>query len=381
MEKITLIIMIKEGERGLLSIAENIVKSMIPILGEARLIDFYLYPAKLNNHFKLLINIKNDSIEIKDYVGYHYSDYPVKVLMGDNLFDNLLKIVGREKSPILILRADGFLYCNWDSFIDELVEFRGNNKIIFYTQGNDVFEALFIDNRVSFYDLLKVVHETKNVDNQSYDEIWKNLISISENNFNREKIKSIESYQSLKTVKEYYDFHINLLNDIEKCYKYASLFYDKALKEKDDITVTSESMVKNSYISSSSYIEGEVEKSFIFSNVKISKRAYIYKSVIMNNNNIAENARLERLVLCDGGELLQTVLPRISEKAVLGGRSESGKNRDFPDYIYGGISLIGSNMDIPRGFEMAENCYISSNTGRLILKEKKKLSNGESLIS
>ena len=378
MRKIILVVMIKKYENGLLSIVENRTKSMIPLLGDAKLIDFYLYPGRLNKFYKILINIKNDSIKIKDYINYHYREHPIRLIIGDNLFDNILKIIRREKAPVLIVQADGFLDCNWDLLIDELFDFKKDNTVISYSKGNNVFEAIYINDREAFYDLIKEL-KTSAKDDQNYDNVWERLISLSIKNYNKMKVESIEDYNGLRTVKEYYDFHINLLKDMERCFKYTSMFQGEVSKEKTDITVAANSVVKNSYISSSSYIEGEIEESFIFSNVKVSKGAYIYRSIVMNNNNIGENARLERIILSDGGEF-QTVLPRINERAILGGRTEGGFNKDFPDYIYDGISLIGSNVDIPRGFILSENCYISSNTGKLILKEKKKLLNGESLI-
>jgi len=381
MEKITLVVMIKEKEEGLLSIAEGRNKSMIPILGDARLIDYYLYPARINNQFKIFINVKSDDVEIKDYINFHYKDYSVKPFTGDNLFDNLSKIIRRAKTDMLIVQADGFIYWDWRSLINELLDIKGGNRLIYADSNYDNFRGLYISEIESFYDLLRSGLESRDIEYQDYDAVWERLISLSDNAYLKAKVKSIEEYFGLKTVREYYDFHMNLLDDMEKCYRYASLFYNEELKEKDDITVTSAGTVKGSYISPSSYIEGEIDSSFIFSNVKISKGAYIYRSIIMDNNSIAENAGLESVILCDGGELLQTVLPRVGENAILGGRSKNGYNRNYPEYIFGGISLVGSNVDIPRGFTMAENCYIPSNTGKILLKEKKKLVNGESLTS
>ena len=381
MEKITLVIIPKENEEGLLSIEEGRSKSLIPILGDAKILDYYLYPVRDNNNFKILINIKTSSTEVKDYINYHYRDYHVKQIVGDNIIENLLRIIKREKSPTLIMHANGFVYSSWNLLLKELATFKGRNLIITNEKGIDSLTALYIRERESFYDLIKNIAESKDSNNQDYDYVWEKLISLSEKNYSRVKIKSIEDYRKLSTVKEYYDFHIGLLNNMEECFRYTSLFQNKTTKEEDNVTVASGGIVKNSYISASSYIEGVVENSFIFSNVKVSKGAYIYESIIMNNNHIAENARIERIVLCDGGELLQTVLPRIGEDAVLGGRFKHGSNKEFPDFIYDGISLIGSNVDIPRAFVMSGNCYIPSNTGKLILKEKRKLSNGESLLN
>ncbi len=381
MEKITLVVMIKGREKGLLSVAEGRNKSMIPILGNARLVDYYLYPARIDDQFEVFINVKSDDVQIKDYINFHYKDYSVKPFTGDNLFDNLSKIIRRAKTDMLIVQADGFIYWDWRSLINELLDIKGGNRLIYADSNYDNFRGLYISEKESFYDLLRSGLESRDIEYQDYDAVWERLISLSDNAYLKAKVKSIEEYFGLKTVREYYDFHMDLLDDMEKCYRYVSLYYNEELREKEDITVTSGGIVKGSYISPSSYIEGEVDCSFIFSNVKISKGAYIYKSIIMGNNSIAENARLESVILCDGDELLQTVLPRVGENAILGDRSKSGYNRNYPEYIFGGISLVGSNVDIPRGFTMAGNCYIPSNTGKLLLKEKKKLVNGESLIS
>lgn len=378
-KKLNLIVMIKDEEKGLLSISGNRSKSMLPILGDAKILDLYLYPVRLNKFGKIYVDIKSESIDIKDYINYYYKDYSVIPLIGDNLINQVIKILKKEKNPTLILQADGFIFCNWDALINEVAEFKNDNRIITYNNDDNIFEALYIGDSGNINDILKKEKEIKLAGNLTYNDLWEGLLTIAKNNYDESKLKSINAYYNLQTVREYYDFHIDLLDDMEKCYKYTSLFPEETLKEKDEINIQTNGIVKDSYISSSSYIEGKVEKSFIFSNVKISKGSYIHKSVVMNNNSIAENAILEKVILCDSGELFQSILPAVNEGAVLGEKTDNGYNNDFPDFIYGGISLIGSGVEIPKGFIISANCYIKSNTGKLILKEIKKLETGKSI--
>ncbi len=105
-------------------------------------------------------------------------------------------------------------------------------------------------------------------------------------------------YAHIDSLQSYYDNSMELLNmDVRK-----SLFYSNPgpifTKTKDSTPTKylSHANVKNSLIASGCTIEGTVENSIIFRDVKIGKNAVVKNSIIMQHGTIGENAQLDSII-------------------------------------------------------------------------------------
>lgn len=105
-------------------------------------------------------------------------------------------------------------------------------------------------------------------------------------------------YAHIDSLQSYYENSIGLLkND-----NLSKLFYSKIgpiyTKTKDSTPTKycNDSNVKNSLIASGCIIEGTVENSIIFRNVKIGKNTVVKNSIIMQHGIIGENAQLNSII-------------------------------------------------------------------------------------
>jgi len=379
MKKITALIYIKEKEEGLLSIAERRGKSLVPVLGGSRIIDYYLGPIVKSNFDKVLILTDRDMTKVRDYLVYTYGSGSFKILNVVDLFNEFMNVLRLKKNEsLLIMRVDGLLFQeNKDlkgrlkNLTDEnyKVVVESDNLIGFYLNRSQLWQKLKLKSKgLSFKE-----------DESKADKLW----SFLEENISplAKKLMLEGNYYSLKTVKDYYDLHFLWLRNPEKLKFQSYLLMPKdELKEKNTSRINSGGVVKNSYMAFSCSINGWVENSIIFSNVKIGNGAKVINSIIMDNNYIGDEAIIENVIICDNSELFAKISMNVGEGARIGENDNSGANGIFGDSIYGGVTLIGQNVEIPRGFKVARNCYIASEISKTLMRDVGRLKPGESLL-
>lgn len=134
--------------------------------------------------------------------------------------------------------------------------------------------------------------------------------------------------------------------------------------------------VINSFIGSGSVISGYVENSIIFSDVVIEKNAKIYNSVIMNKNQVGKNAVIQNAVIFPYVNEVVKGVSNIGEKCYIGGKSTSLQNTDFPELVSDGITVIGSNSEVPKAFRIEGACLVGSDILKKDFKKMEKLKKG-----
>ena len=183
----------------------------------------------------------------------------------------------------------------------------------------------------------------------------------------------------IRTVYEYYSLHLSMLKNIHEYFRVCTLSLPEEHDEEYLSSIAQEGFLLNSWISHSCTIEGYVENSILFSNVRIGRGARVINSIIMHNNYIGEGACVEHSVICDCEDLLPKLLPNIGEGSKIGDIGSSGYNRLYPDYIRGGLTLIGRNVEVPKDYRIPGNCYVASNTDRATFKARGRMRDGDSI--
>ncbi|MEW5816117.1 MAG: hypothetical protein AB1798_12075 [Spirochaetota bacterium] len=150
------------------------------------------------------------------------------------------------------------------------------------------------------------------------------------------------------------------------------------LKEKETL-ISQKGWVKNSVLSSGVRIDGYVENSVIFSGVHIREEASVINSVVMNNNQIGERARVSNAIIFPGIDEGTTVLS-IGEDVVIGGGSNVIKNKDFPQQIKDGLTVIGMHPSIPNNTVVEAGCFIGPDIPAGFYKGIPRIKKGTSLI-
>jgi ADP-glucose pyrophosphorylase len=148
--------------------------------------------------------------------------------------------------------------------------------------------------------------------------------------------------------------------------------------EKDTI-ITAQGWVKNSVFSSGSRIEGYVENSVIFSDVHIREDARVIDSVVMNANKIGKGAAVEKSLLFPAYQENLAGTPTIGEKSSIGSLKSRAQNRDYPKQIQSGLTVIGTNPDIPQNVRIEGGCFIDVNTPASEVKKTKHVRSGTSV--
>jgi glucose-1-phosphate adenylyltransferase len=116
------------------------------------------------------------------------------------------------------------------------------------------------------------------------------------------------------------------------------------------VKVGSEAVIHNSLVSNGSVIEGTVINSVLSPGVRVGKGSIVKDSVILNNTIISEDVIIERCI--------------IDKKVTIGRSSHLGfgndfqPNKDKPDLLRTGITVVEKNTVIPGFTKIGRNCRI-----------------------
>ncbi|MBN1524367.1 MAG: hypothetical protein JW904_07795 [Spirochaetales bacterium] len=119
--------------------------------------------------------------------------------------------------------------------------------------------------------------------------------------------------------------------------------------------------VKNAFIAAGAEIYGTVINSVIFPGVVIAKGAVVENSVVMSNNKIGPDTKIENAVLFPYAKGSFSESYNIRNNARIGSLSKKTANTKYPMDIYDGVTVLGLNPQIPEGTVIDAACYIGPN--------------------
>jgi glucose-1-phosphate adenylyltransferase len=96
-------------------------------------------------------------------------------------------------------------------------------------------------------------------------------------------------------------------------------------------------------------VEGTVRRSILFPGVHVAPGAVVEDSVVMHDSRVLAGARVSRSIV--DKEV------RVGEGASVGG-GEGGPNRDYPEDLASGLTLIGKGAEIPAGGRIGSNTLV-----------------------
>lgn len=117
--------------------------------------------------------------------------------------------------------------------------------------------------------------------------------------------------------------------------------------------ICSEATVTNCLLSSGCKIEGWVERSILSPGVQVAEGAVVRDSIVMDNSRIGRGSIIERSI--------------IDKEAVaendchIGFGNDLRINRNNPDVLNTGITIVGKQAVIPSGTKIGRNCIIYDN--------------------
>ena len=138
--------------------------------------------------------------------------------------------------------------------------------------------------------------------------------------------------------------------------------------------------IRNSWLGSGVEVEGVVEDSIIFANVTVKRNTVVSRSVVLNGNRIGTGTEIHNSLILPFTTEVPRTAPNIGDNCTIGAKSSVMRNADFPTQIRGGVTLIGTNSDIPNGFHAEAASYVAPGVSPTVLKRMKVLRKGTSIL-
>jgi glucose-1-phosphate adenylyltransferase len=123
-------------------------------------------------------------------------------------------------------------------------------------------------------------------------------------------------------------------------------------EERPPVKIGPNARVGGNLLSNGCIIEGTVERSIISPGVYVSEGAVVRDSVIMNDTKIAAGAVIERAIIDKEVS--------IAEGVRIGVDGDNTPNRQLPEDLNTGLTVVGKGTSLPAGVRLGHNVVISS---------------------
>ena len=103
-------------------------------------------------------------------------------------------------------------------------------------------------------------------------------------------------YAGITSLQAYYDSNMLMLNEDVRHEVFGDRSVFTKIRDSAPTKYGNSAIVKNSVIADGCIIEGEVENSILFRNVKVARGAVVKNSIIMQNTVLGENSTLNCII-------------------------------------------------------------------------------------
>jgi len=158
-------------------------------------------------------------------------------------------------------------------------------------------------------------------------------------------------WQDVGTVQAYWDAHMQLLEDPPalNLYERSWVIYTRS-EERPPAVVSSLAQVEQSLISHGCQVDGQVIRSVLSPGVIVEEGAIVRDSVILVDTVIGKNTVVDRAII--DKEVLT------GANSYIGYGDDTTPNKDEPQRLNSGITLIGKRARLPDGVKIGRNCKI-----------------------
>jgi glucose-1-phosphate adenylyltransferase len=180
-------------------------------------------------------------------------------------------------------------------------------------------------------------------------------------------------WQDVGTVESYWETSLDLLSDHPgiDLYDRGWLIYTKS-EERAPALIGAEARVSRSMISHGCTIHGTVEHSILSPGVRVEEGAVVRDSIVMFDTVIGPGATVDRAIL--------------DKDCVIGPGSRVGDgddlrpNRDEPERLFAGITLVGKRARVPARVVIGRNCRIDPGVDEADFGRRKTIRSGETVV-
>ena len=367
-------IIIGENSRNYLSLDEYVEHFLVPFSPRFRNIDFSVSSLTSIGVKDIAVFARHDKEIILNYlavgwpnISFHVFDY-IDIKEKFALFmDEYLKEHALEY--IAIIKGN---YPVWFDMKDMLSAIGREQTVAAVADYNkdSIYTSLIIDRK----NLIRKVEDIFSEESLDMDIILKIIKELGVHT-----VKAGGYIAPFRSLKEYYDIHISMISNYTEFDKFNSI-----LPVKGDISMNIKSNfarhshIINSIAGENIEINGKVENSIIFSDVKIGRNAHIKNSLILPGNHIGSNAVIINSIIDEfSGD---NTRPNIENNAVIGSERQRAKNEKYPEILNFGVSLIGKDAHVYPGSKIGSNCYVECFVPSTLMRSYKKLADGMSIV-
>ncbi|MFQ5674452.1 MAG: sugar phosphate nucleotidyltransferase [bacterium] len=162
-------------------------------------------------------------------------------------------------------------------------------------------------------------------------------------------------WRDVGTIKAYWDANMDLLNsqsglNLSEWHVRTNVEEEGRLGDRPPTRISPKSSVQNAFVSPGCIIEGEVKNSILSPGVFVAATASVTDSVVMHDSHIHAGARVQRAIL--------DKLTVVGNNAVVGSYRAGIPNKEKPDFLSSGLTLVGKGTEIPANFNIGENTIL-----------------------
>jgi glucose-1-phosphate adenylyltransferase len=174
------------------------------------------------------------------------------------------------------------------------------------------------------------------------------------------------------TVQSYYEANMSLLAETPALdlYDFEWVIHTQS-SQRPGADITETATIENSLICDGCRVEGYVTRSIISPGVHIAPDATVRDSIILNDTIIGSGAVVDRCVLDEGVQ--------IDERVLLGDGQDNTPNRDTPERLNTGLTLVGMRSHVPAGARVGRNVIIRPRTNAEVFTQHNVVPSGATL--
>lgn len=160
-----------------------------------------------------------------------------------------------------------------------------------------------------------------------------------------------------RTIDEYYQANMDLLEEKTKLniedWMIRTNLDNEHIRDRAPAIFGPNAVCHKALIHHGCEIYGTVKNSILFPGVRIEEGAVVENSILMYNNHVYEGAHVNRVIA--------DVEVIIGANSRVGNNESEGSNKEYPDILKSGITVIGRNTHLPPQMQVGGNCIIYPN--------------------
>jgi len=179
-------------------------------------------------------------------------------------------------------------------------------------------------------------------------------------------------WEDVGTVESYWRTSLDLLGDNPgiELNDLGWLIYTKS-EERPPARIGPDARVSRSMVSHGCVVEGSVEHSILSPGVRIGRGATVRDSIVMFDSIISDGATLDRVIVDKNCV--------VGRNAVIGDGDDLRPNRDEPERLYAGITLVGKKARVPAHVVIGRNCRIDPGVIERDFHRRRQIASGETV--